>query len=70
MDNGSVYIRIHDLFMGAFTEIKMELDMESYLSDESWQWDEEDSENESKDSRPQSGTPLGSEKLFVTFCNS
>ena len=44
--------------------------MESYLSDESWQWDEDDSENESKDSRPQSGTPLGSEKLFVTFCNS
>ena len=49
MDNGSVYIRIHDLSMGAFAEMKMESDME-YLSDESWQWDEEDSENESKDS--------------------
>ena len=35
--------------MGAFAEMKMESDME-YLSDESWQWDEEDSENESKDS--------------------
>ena len=49
MDNGSVYIRIHDLSMGASAEMKMESDME-YLSDESWQWDEEDSENESKDS--------------------
>ena len=49
MDNGSVYIRIHDLSMGALAEMKMESDME-YLSDESWQWDEEDSENESKDS--------------------
>ena len=49
MDNGSVYIHIHDLSMGAFAEMKMESDME-YLSDESWQWDEEDSENESKDS--------------------
>ena len=49
MDNGSLYIRIHDLSMGAFAEMKMESDME-YLSDESWQWDEEDSENESKDS--------------------
>ena len=47
MDNGSVYIRIHDLSMGVFAEMKMESDME-YLSDESWQWDEEDSENESK----------------------
>ncbi|CAH3019317.1 unnamed protein product, partial [Porites evermanni] len=47
MDNGSVYIRIHDLSMGAFAETKMESDME-YLSDESWQWYEEDSENESK----------------------
>ena len=49
MDNGYVYIRIHDLSMGVFAEMKMESDME-YLSDESWQWDEEDSENESKDS--------------------
>ena len=49
MDNGSLYIRIHDLSMGAFAEMKMESDME-YLSDESWQWDEEDSENESKNS--------------------
>ena len=47
MDNGSVYIRIHDLSMGVFAEMKMESDME-YLSDESSQWDEEDSENESK----------------------
>ena len=47
MDNGYVYIRIHDLSMGVFAEMKMESDME-YLSDESWQWDEEDSENESK----------------------
>ena len=47
MDNGSVYIRIHDLSMGVFAEMKMESDVE-YLSDESWQWDEEDSENESK----------------------
>ena len=49
MDNGSVCIRIHDLSMGVFAEMKMESDME-YLSDESWQWDEEDSENESNDS--------------------
>ena len=49
MDNGSLQIRIHDLSMGAFAEMKMESDME-YLSDESWQWEEQHSENESKDS--------------------